>query len=153
MIIHSLALLLFLQGPLVAQAQATSLRGLATTVTSNSCSKNLQLTFDETPCLARLAPEIQDTSCVGNNLRGRLHQAFKTIEEKCEWNYGYELRLITRTLSFEKASRVLDAVCQRAEAELWAKAPQSQWTDIDTKFTDAFMDEYTDGGTFLNCKL
>lgn len=143
------ALLLLLQGPLAAHA-ASGLRGLAAITTSNTCDPSRQLAFAETPCLVRFTPEIEDTTCTGSDLRRRLAQAFDSIANECEWDSEYELLLITRTLSFDKANRVLDALCGRAQVERLAQAPTSQWTDIDAQFTDSFMNDYSDGGTFLN---
>ena len=74
----------------------------------------------------------------------------QNVVDQCEWDFGYELRLITRTLSFDKAVEYLDAVCENAHLELWSRSPDSAWTDVDPQFTPSFMDEYTDRGTFLN---
>ena len=112
-----------------------------------------RLAFDETPCILRYGSldQVELSDCTGGMIRGAIKEAFDgNVASQCEWDVNYELRLITRTLSFDKAILHLDNVCDEAQVELFRHAPRSDWTDIDGQFTDTFMDEYTDGGTFLN---
>jgi hypothetical protein len=119
---------------------------------ASALEARLQLAYDETPCLAGLLTKLDvGESCTGDRVRMALRTLFdKQPAGSCPWDINYELLLITRTLSNNKAIALLQKHCEGAEAAIWTSAPSTAWTDIDAKFTPEFMDTYTEGGTFLN---
>jgi hypothetical protein len=126
--------------------------GCASMASAAALEARLQLAYDETPCLAGLLTKLDvGESCTGDRVRMALRTLFdKQPAGSCPWDLNYELLLITRTLSNNKAIALLQKHCEGAEAAIWTSAPSTAWTDIDAKFTPEFMDTYTEGGTFLN---
>lgn len=118
---------------------------------SSALEARLQLAFDETPCLAEHLSQLDiGEVCTGPKVRSAIQKLYRAHGASCEWNFNYEINLITRTLSKPKALEVLQTLCHSAEAKTWSTAPTTEWTSIDPQFTPDFMDKYTIGGTFLN---
>lgn len=111
----------------------------------------LQLAFDEKPCLVDHLFQLDiGEVCNAGRIRNAIRKLYRANEASCEWDFNYEMNLITRTLSSTKSNIVLESLCTEAEAKVWSAAPSTEWTSIDTQFTPEFMDEYTAGRTFLN---
>lgn len=113
----------------------------------------LQLYFDETPCTASagLLVDLEvAASCTARTVEKAVQAVFGQVENECDWDFTYEMRLITRTLSEPKEDSVLDLLCEGANERMPSVIPQKTFEDIHEDLTPTFMKNYTEGGTFLN---
>ncbi len=104
-------------------------------------------------CISRVKG---DTACISDGaafeLDGCDYEAFENGLQDylddigCEHDAKTELRRIYSNPGFAK--QAIKAVC----ASGWNQVSSTSFTDVDSRFNNAFMNQYVSGDTFLNSK-
>lgn len=85
----------------------------------------------------------------GCDYKTLLARVKEDLREDCPHDAMKELQIITGTTTDNKAKQYIDSMCNDA----WEKVEKTSFEDVDPRFDEAFMNQYYDGDTFLNCKL
>lgn len=105
-----------------------------------------RLAFDETPCTANI-PLGPFEGCSSFRINRAIRQ---NLPADCPWDTNYEIRLLTRTFSDDKANEVLTQLCQSAEQDMWESTPDMKWKHIDRNLKPDNIASFLHGHTELN---
>ena len=67
----------------------------------------------------------------------------------CAHDAKTELRRVYNTNALGLVNKHIQSVCGAG----WSQVSSSSFTDVDSRFTNSFMNEYVSGDTFLNSKF
>ena len=109
--------------------------------------------------LASVSEVKGDTACIADGasfeINGCDYETFEAGLEtylesiSCGHNVKTELRRVYNTNALGLVKQQIKSVCGAG----WAQVSSTSFTDVDSRFTDSFMNEYVSGDTFLNSKF
>ena len=89
---------------------------------------------------------IKINGCDFAQVMAQVEALVKAAGTTCTHDALTELKFLTGTKNLQQARNYVEIMCTDA----WSTVTHTQFTDVDARFTDAFMSEYYDGKTFLN---
>jgi hypothetical protein len=104
---------------------------------------------DDQPCLANVLNGLELESCDARSIIQELSAKFDSLPS-CEWSFGRELLFLTGLDSRDGIALALETLCEDARLLALDDAPLTAWEEIHEGFTQSFLEQYVDGGTYLN---
>jgi len=89
---------------------------------------------------------IQIQGCDFAKVMTQVETLVKAAGTTCTHDALTELKFLTNTKNLQQARNYVEIMC----TDVWNTVTQTQFSNVDARFTDAFMTEYYDGKTFLN---
>merc|ERR1712048_54904 len=98
------------------------------------------------PCIKELI-NLEVEECTFQNIVDEVQNTLDGLAETCEHDGAKELEIMLAEKSARKTRNAINGMC----AQAWEREVDTHlFMDIDSRFDDAFMDEYVAGDTFLN---